>query len=411
MFGPAARYAVRNVGRNLRRTALAILGIAIGCALALLMESMNRGRDELFARAGAYSGAGHLRVVPAAWPGRRDVRLRLANGPADLAEARAMPGAGAVTERARADVLLAMGTHVVATEMVGVDADHEPQAYRVVQRVAEGRYLQTGETGAVVIGRTIARRLSAELDDDLMVSAVGEGGEIRNLMLRIVGIVQTGSTETDAGICQVALADMAGLTGLSGSGEVVVMLRDWRDTDKARAELAATIPPGDVVLTWGDLNPDFKGHMKQDAAMTRAISVIILFIVFIGVASAQLAAVLERRREFAVLAALGMRADQMVGTLLLEALAMGALGGLTGLALSLPLIWRLATAGWDLAPYLGTNYSAFGLVMEPIFYGDMGPWIGPYVAAIALGSTVAASLYPAWFAVRTDPAAALRVAQ
>ena len=51
------------------------------------------------------------------------------------------------------------------------------------------------------------------------------------------------------------------------------------------------------------------------------------------------------------------------------------------------------------------------MLIDPIMRGDFGWWIGPYVAAIALGATVAASLYPAWFASRTDPAAALRVAQ
>src|SRR5262249_61490575 len=45
----AAKYARRSVGRNVRRTALAVVGIAVGCALALFMESLNRGRDGLFA--------------------------------------------------------------------------------------------------------------------------------------------------------------------------------------------------------------------------------------------------------------------------------------------------------------------------------------------------------------------------
>ena len=60
-------YAVRSLGRNARRTALSIVGIGIGCALALFMESLNRGRDELFARMGAYGGAGHVRIVPDGW--------------------------------------------------------------------------------------------------------------------------------------------------------------------------------------------------------------------------------------------------------------------------------------------------------------------------------------------------------
>src|SRR3990172_12411012 len=116
----SSKYALRSVGRNARRTALSVVGIGIGVALALFMESINRGRDELFARMGAYSGAGHLRVVPEGWQERRDPRLRLADWESDLAAARELPEVVAVTVRARAQVLLAMGTHVVPVEMVGV---------------------------------------------------------------------------------------------------------------------------------------------------------------------------------------------------------------------------------------------------------------------------------------------------
>src|SRR5512138_2236083 len=100
-----ARYAVRSVTRNARRTALSIVGIGIGVALALFMESVNRGRDELFARVGATSGAGHVRVVPAGWRARRDVRMRLADPAGDLAAARALPGATAAAPRARTQAL------------------------------------------------------------------------------------------------------------------------------------------------------------------------------------------------------------------------------------------------------------------------------------------------------------------
>ena len=102
-----SRYAVRSVTRNARRTALSIVGIGIGVALALFMESVNRGRDELFARVGATSGAGHVRVVPAGWRARRDVRMRLADPDGALAAARALPGVEAAAPRARAQALLA----------------------------------------------------------------------------------------------------------------------------------------------------------------------------------------------------------------------------------------------------------------------------------------------------------------
>jgi ABC-type lipoprotein release transport system permease subunit len=261
------------------------------------------------------------------------------------------------------------------------------------------------------VGKAIADRLGADLDDEILASAVGKGGSIESAMFRIVGIVSTGSDAVDAGICQTGLDDVESLTGLAGAGEVTVLLRDRHQADAARAVLASRVAKGDEVLTWGDISPEFKGHIEQDKATSRFVGAIILLIVLLGVASAQLAAVLERRREFAVLSAIGMSTGRMVHLVLLEALTLGLAGGAAGLALGLPFVWRLATVGLDFRQYLGSNYAFQGVIIEPVIYGDLGVWIVPYVLAVAFGATVLASLYPAWFAARTDPAAALRVAQ
>lgn len=407
----ATTYAFRSLGRHRRRTALSIVGIGVGCALALFMESMNRGRDELFARMGALAGAGHVRVVPAGWRERRDVRLRLADWSQDLEAARALPGVAVATGRARAQVLLAMGTHVVPVEMVGVDPEVEPRANRLVRTMHRGRYLDPSATGTVVLGRGVADRLQADVDDEIMATAVSQGGDIASIMLRIVGLVSTGSEEVDASICQVAMPDVERLTGLRGAGEVTLVLDNWRAADEMRARLGPAVARGDEALTWGEISPAFKGHLEQDKAMSRAVSLIILLIVLLGVASAQLAAVLERRREFAVLAALGMRTRTMVGLVVQEALSIGVGGALLGLAIGLPLIWRLATVGLDLRGLMGGSYTFQGVIVEPVIYGDVGSWSASYVFGVAIVATLLASLYPAWFASRTDPADALRVAQ
>jgi ABC-type lipoprotein release transport system permease subunit len=405
-----ARYALRSLRRNARRTALSVLGIAIGVALALLMESLNRGRGEMLARAAAHSGSGHLRVVPAGWRLRRDPRLRLARGDADLAAVRSLPGVAVATRRARAQVLLAMGSHVAPVELVGVDPATEPATFRFVRTVAQGRYLEPGDAGAAVVGKALADRLRAELGDDLVATAMGRTGDIESAMLRIVGIVATGSEELDAGICQVALADVERLTGLAGPGEVTAILADYRAANAVRAALAARLE-GDEAMTFEELSPEAKGHNDQDAAASRAVNVIVLVIVFLGVASAQLAAVLERRREFAVLAALGMPGPRLVRLVLLEAMVQGLAGAAAGLALAMPFLWLLARRGLDFSRFMGSSYSFGGLLIDPVVYGDLGPWIVSWVLAVAIGATAVASLYPAWFAARTDPAVALRVAQ
>jgi ABC-type lipoprotein release transport system permease subunit len=407
----SAKYASRSVGRNLRRTALSVAGIAIGCMLALFMESMNRGRGELFARTGSASGVGHVRIVPAGWRGRRDSRLRLAGWQTDLAAANATPGVAYAAARARAQTLLAVGTHVVPVELTGVQPGIEPHMFRYVQTIQHGRYLRAGETGSIVLGRAIVNRLTADLDDDIVATTVGPGGDIQSALFRLVGIVDTGTDDGDNAVCQVALEDVQRLTGFPGAGEVSLVLADYRNIDAVRARLATLVAPGDDVMTLSELAPDVEGHFKQDQAVTRFVSGIILLIVLLGVASAQLAAVLDRRREFAVLAALGMSGPRLVGLIVQEAVMLGAGGAAVAIAGGVPLVWKFAHSGIDFRAYVGGSYAFQGVLIDPVVYGDFGWWIVWYVIAVSMGATIVASLYPAWYASRTDPAVALRVAQ
>lgn len=407
----AGRYAARSIRRNIRRSLLAIAGIAIGCILALVTEGFNRGRDEMFARAATYSGAGHLRVVAPGWRESRELTLRLADGERDLAAARVNPAVLAVTPRTRSQALLALGTRVTGVEMVGVDPAHEPATNRLVRTIHEGRYLLPNESGTIVLGAAIARRLGAALDDDILASVVGPGGDIENAMFRVVGIVRTGSDIADTMVCQVPIADVAALTGRAGMGEIAVTLSDWQRTNEVRDALAAVVAPGDDVMTWADLNPDFEGHNRQDQLSARVVSAIVLLIVLLGVTSAQLAAVLERRREFAVLSALGMTGWTMVRLVLLEAATLGILGGAIGMAVGVPIVWRLSITGLDFSSFMSGGFAFGGALVEPVIFVDFGWWVVPYVVAVAVGATMIASLYPATFAARTDPAVALRVAQ
>ncbi len=408
--GLATRYAARSVRRNLRRTALSVAGIAVGVALTLFVEGIIRGEGEMYVRTAAESGIGHLRVVPAGWAARRDPDLRLAGADAAMRAARALPGLAGAAPRAHAQVLLAMGTHTVPVEMTGVDAALEPAVDRLVRRPAAGRYLTAGERGAVVVGRAIAERLGVELDDELLVTTMGRDGGIESRMLRVVGVIATGSEEIDAGIAHVALDDLTTLTGRPGAAEVTLLLRDWRTAPAARTTLAAALAGGDSVLTWEELSPEFAGHLRQDAATSRLITLLVIVVVLLGVTSAQLAAVLERRREFAVLSALGMGGWRMATLVLQEALVLGLAGAALGGAIGAPLVWHYARQGLDFTRWMGRSYAFEGVLVQPVIHLDFGWWIVPVALLVALGATLVASLVPARYAARTDPAVALRVA-
>ena len=61
----AGKYALRTLGRSRRRTWLSILGVGLGCAIAVFATAFMRGGRELRIRAIAESGFGHVRIAPA----------------------------------------------------------------------------------------------------------------------------------------------------------------------------------------------------------------------------------------------------------------------------------------------------------------------------------------------------------
>jgi ABC-type lipoprotein release transport system permease subunit len=402
-------YAMRSLRRHLRRTILSVLGIGVGCGLCLFSIAFVRGEKQMMIRAAAESGAGHLSVVPPEWVGTRNNDLRLDHWRRHRDRIEGMGSVRVVTPRAEADGLLAFGTWLTAVVMTGVDAVTEPVANRLAQKVAEGRYLEPGEEGAAVIGRAVARRLDVGLDDDLMVTVAGKGGQMNAAMLRVVGIVETGSDEIDSTICHVSLEELERLTGRAGATRLTVLLEDAKVLSRMEGVFQEALGEDVAVLAWDELMPDMAAGVEGDETWARMIVLIIMTVVFLGIASAQLAAVLERRREFAVLAALGMRTVRLVRVLVLEGTILGLSGAFLGLGLGLPAAWWVATRGIDFSAVWGEDVSMSNVLFDPVFYSDFGWYLVPLAFALALISTVLSSLYPAWYAARTDPAAALRV--
>jgi ABC-type lipoprotein release transport system permease subunit len=401
------KFAVRTLGRSKRRTLLSVIGVGVGCAVALFLSAFMRGANEMRVQSIADSGFGHLRIAPGGWEKSRENALRLQDWRAELETVRAMEGVKVAAPHARSTALLAFGTRVAGVELLGVDPPAEQAISRVARAMSEGRYLNPGDKGMTVIGSTIAERLEVELDDDLFLTVVREGGEMEYAMLRIVGIVNTGSRDLDATICHVTLEDVQQFTGLNGAGEITITLDTARKVEQTASYLRTVIPEGDDVLTWKEIQPAQGADSESDKAFMNFFVVIVVVVVMLGITSAQLTAILERRREFAVLMALGMKGIQVIRLVLVEAAAMGILGAAAGLLLAMPLVYYTATTGINFGAIMGEGTSVSGVLFNPVMYSDMGLWMIPRALFVALISTLIAALYPAWYAVKIDPTSAL----
>jgi ABC-type lipoprotein release transport system permease subunit len=133
------------------------------------------------------------------------------------------------------------------------------------------------------------------------------------------------------------------------------------------------------------------------------ILVIVFAIALFGVANTMLMATFERRREFAVMLALGTTPLQVVSTVVWEALALGVLSLLTGALATFPLMLWWSESPPDLS-FLYGDFTMFGALMRPVLRVELEAANAFWSAAALLLTALVAAIYPAAHAARIPPA-------
>ena len=147
--------------------------------------------------------------------------------------------------------------------------------------------------------------------------------------------------------------------------------------------------------------------MVEYVALVDSFYFIIIGVVFViamfGVANTMLMATFERRREFAVMLALGTTPLKIVLAVLLEAGAMGLLSLVIGAGITIPImVW------WHNAPpdmsWLYGELTAFGTLMRPTLRVEYNVSVWVQAGLALLVTSLLAAIYPAARAARVPPA-------
>ncbi len=405
--------AFRNVLRNRWRSGLTLGGIAVAVALLIWTNAMMDAFMGQMVRGAVAVQMGHVQAVHDRYADEPSLFHALQMDSERTDRARAVPGVVGVSPRILAFGLVGHEQRSTVARIIGVEGPREVEISRLDQGLVAGRWLSANPKPPpgpreAVIGKGLAALMEVGPGDELVVFLQGADGSLGNDVLRIEGIVSTGSSFLDRAAVYVPLADAQWLTALDGKvHEVAMLLEDEADPRSLVAPLRAALGPTPSLSLrpWQDVMPTIAQMVEFMDAYAYVLYAIIGFIAAFGILNTQRMAVLERRREMGVLLAIGVTPGRMRRLVVLETLCLTGLGALAGVALGAALTWLHHTQGFDMAAMSSGDmqgYSYMGVTFDRILYFpfDVRDMVGPVVAMMVAG--LLSALWPAVSAGRLD---------
>ncbi|MEX2119374.1 MAG: FtsX-like permease family protein [Pirellulales bacterium] len=357
------RYSLRQTQRRPARAVLTLLGIVIGVAtivaVSVTTQAARRAYREMFE---ALTGRASLEVVAEAMAGFEAEQAQ---------ELMSLPLVMAAVPLIQKPAALVTSSGPIPVTVLGIDADRDRAARDY--ELEQGHFI--GEEPGVLLGHEFASTHGIAL-----------GATVRLLTISglveapVVGLLQSsGAARFHGGaVVFMALSQAQRHFDLAGKvNSVQLVLADGAEIGQAEAAIRKRLNVGQTVRVpsdRGQLAQDSLLNIEQILAVLSVVSMVAGAFVILNAFQMNLA---ERRRQFAILRALGATRLQVTSLLLREAAAYGVAGTALGIAAGMAISLSL-TGGME--RLLGTAVPSPALTLEPLALAIL---LGPAMTLLA----------------------------
>jgi len=263
----------------------------------------------------------------------------------------------------------------------------------------------------VIVGAALADSLGLKLGDEVrIISPLAgldtslwqpNGGAPRAIAFRVTGVFQAGFQEYDTRLVYVDLYEAERFFDHGDSVTGVEIRLD--DIDRAPAvarRLEADLGGGPYhTMDWQELNHNLFTALEMQKVMLSLVIATIIFVAAFNVVATLIMIVLEKKREIAILKAMGARDSGILLIFLVQGVVIGLIGTAIGLVLGGMVSGYLAVYHFPLDP------KVYLIDHLPVRISGLE---FAYSVLIALGICVFATLLPSLWAARLTPAEGVR---
>jgi putative ABC transport system permease protein len=380
------KFTLREVKNRPGRATLTVLSIVIGVAAVVSVQvstaTTRQACQEMYERVAGRAALEVRQEGDGFFPG--DIAQQIAQVPGVKATVPAVQKISAMWTTKAHVRLLVMGIDPSQSEAI---RDYELKEGRLFQ----DKYDALLETG-------FAKGLGVHVGDEIRLAATrgGLSGSIKRF--KVVGLLSPRGAAgfSQGGIVFLSLKTASQLFSKPGNvNSISVVLREEVDEKGVSAAIAKLLPPGMAVRS-----PMARSQLSKETILPVEYGLLFAFCLMVGLAlitivNTFLMNVGERRKQLAVLRAIGATRRQIINMLLLEGLAMGAMGTVFGSLLGL-------AGAYGMTQGMGRIYST----VMPALHITASPFL--WAAVVGPGVSMVAMFIPAYIAGRISPLEGMR---
>jgi lipoprotein-releasing system permease protein len=311
-------------------------------------------------------------------------------------------------------VALLQGRRVTGGVIRGVLPDEEDKVSDIGRKMTRGKLaaLTPGSYG-IVLGDELAMQLGVTVGDKVTVytpevSVTPIGALPRFKRCSVVGIFSVGFQEYDDGMAVMSMTDAEHLFQLDGPTGIRLKLDDKFRAWEIGDALAQKLGQFYRVQDWREGHANFFSAVSMEKKVMFIILSLIVAVAAFNLVSTLVMLVQDKQADIAILRTLGISPRSVMGVFMVQGtivgsvgIALGVLGGVL-LATNLPALVKWIEHVFHVE-FLSPDVYYISEVPSDMHWSDVG-----WIAAVAFVFCLFATIYPAWRAARTQPAAALR---
>lgn len=415
------KLAWRNLWRQWRRTTLTLISIAFGGFFAVFMMGTQDYTWVDLIDSTARLGAGHITIQHPDYLDRPTISRTVTETDDKRTAVEGDKAVKVAVERATGQAMVSTAKDSFGAFFIAYDPTRESDyTLEWTDRVLAGELFDKPDSHGIVLGEALAENLGAELGSKVVYTLTDKSGEIVSGMERLSGIITTGSKATDAGIVLLPIDRVRDVVGYdpTESTQVAIFLNNGRRTLTVSERIDELIGADAAVLTWDQMTPEIKTFVAMKKGGGIVMNFVIGILIAAGIFNTIFMGVMERKREFGVMMAIGYEARQLFWLVMVESGLLAMMGLVFCAIPTVPFYLWLSSIGLDFTEIYGMagildehgSMDLGGVGMDPVLPFGIFPETAVAIVLSIVGATLLAGLYPAWQAGRVDPIESINVA-